>query len=54
MKPSSYLEHFGLRQAPFSKELEDASLWIPSSKQELLDALEQALRERQSVLLMGE
>lgn len=54
MKPSSYLEHFGLRQAPFSKELEDASLWIPSSKQELLDELEQALRERQSVLLMGE
>jgi type II secretory pathway predicted ATPase ExeA len=54
MKTSSYLEHFGLRQAPFSKELDDTSLWLPTSKQELLDDLEHALRERQSVLLMGE
>lgn len=54
MPTPSYLEHFTLRNAPFSKELGDTALWLPTSKQELLDELEQSLHERQSVLLMGE
>jgi general secretion pathway protein A len=29
---SSDLSLFGLRSAPFSKELEDADLWLPESK----------------------
>lgn len=51
---SSELASFGLRTAPFSKELEDAELWLPSSKQQLVDDLEAALAERSSVLLVGE
>ena len=28
-----YLSHFGLREPPFSKEVPDMELWLPSSKQ---------------------
>jgi type II secretory pathway predicted ATPase ExeA len=51
---SSELGFFGLRTAPFSKELDDAELWLPTSKQVLVDDLEAALLERASVLLVGE
>ena len=44
----------GLSQAPFAKDLPDAKLWLPSSKQALLEALLQALSERASVALLGE
>jgi type II secretory pathway predicted ATPase ExeA len=50
----SYVTAFGLRTAPFSKEIDDAALWLPQSKQQLVDAVEEALRERASVLLLGE
>ena len=30
---SSYLTAFGLSEPPFSKEVPDADLWLPSSKQ---------------------
>jgi hypothetical protein len=29
---AAYLSHFDLRQAPFSKEIVDADLWVPPSK----------------------
>lgn len=51
---SSDLSCFGLRATPFSKELDDAELWLPSSKQVLVDDLQAALDERASVLLVGE
>jgi general secretion pathway protein A len=51
---SSDLTHFGLREAPFSKEIDDAELWLPSSKKDLVDDLEAALADRESVLLVGE
>ena len=35
----SYLDHFALKAAPFSKEIEDADLWLPSSKTALVDDL---------------
>ncbi len=50
----AYLSAFGLRQAPFSKEIDDGDLWLPSSKQAVVDALSEALAERASVLLVGE
>lgn len=53
MKPQ-YLLHFGLDSAPFSKEIADSALWLPPSKAPLVDALEAAIRERSSVLLVGE
>ena len=49
-----YLTHFALTEAPFTKELPDDALWLPSSKVALIDELCEAMRARQSVLLVGE
>jgi len=54
MASSSDLSAFGLRFSPFSKEIDDADLWLPESKTTLVDDIEEALAERQSVLLLGE
>ncbi len=53
MSPNTLL-HFDLKKAPFSKEIADADLWLPPSKEPLVDALESAVRARTSVLLVGE
>jgi len=45
---------FELDEAPFSKEIHDADLWLPPSKQPIVDALCEAVRARQCVLLTGE
>lgn len=54
MSSTAYLAHFGLKEAPFSKEIPDAELWLPSSKLAVVDALLEALEERASVVLVGE
>jgi general secretion pathway protein A len=51
---AAWLPHFGLKAAPFTKEIADNDLWLPPSKATLVDELCGALRERQSVLLVGE
>jgi general secretion pathway protein A len=51
---SEWLAAFGLRVSPFFKEIDDADLWLPESKAALVTDIEQALDERQSVLLLGE
>lgn len=49
-----WLAHFGLTESPFSKEIGDSDLWLPTSKLSLVDGLIEALGERSSVLLVGE
>jgi general secretion pathway protein A len=49
-----WLRHFGLSDAPFSKDVSDDDLWLPSSKQALVDALVDAIEAREHVLLVGE
>jgi len=49
-----YLAHFGFSSAPFSKEIPDDKLWLPSSKVSLIDEICEALKDRESVLLTGE
>ena len=51
---AKYLAHFGLKAAPFSKEIADGDLWMPPSKKAVVDELIEALEERASVLLTGE
>jgi general secretion pathway protein A len=51
---SAYLAAVGLKEQPFSKEIPDAELWLPTSKQAVVDSLIGALGERTSVLLVGE
>jgi len=54
MATSSDLSAFGLRSSPFTKEIDDADLWLPESKAALVADIEESLAERQSVLLLGE
>jgi type II secretory pathway predicted ATPase ExeA len=53
MSPET-LSLFGLSADPFSKEIDDADLWLPPSKQGLLDELVDATEARKSVALVGE
>jgi type II secretory pathway predicted ATPase ExeA len=53
MNPT-YAAHFGLKAAPFTKEIPDSQLWLPSSKVALLDELCEALQEKTSIVLVGE
>ena len=53
MSPET-LSVFGLSAEPFSKEIDDADLWLPPSKQDLLDELVDAAEARKSVTLVGE
>ena len=50
----AWLGFFGFKEAPFSKEIGDADLWLPSSKAALVDELCEALEDRASVVLVGE
>lgn len=50
----TYLRAFELGESPFSKEIADAELWLPPSKQALVDELCEALSERASIALVGE
>lgn len=50
----AYLGFFGFKDAPFSKEIGDADLWLPSSKTVVVEELLEALHQRQSVALVGE
>jgi general secretion pathway protein A len=49
-----YLSHFGLDQIPFSKEIADADLWLPPSKESVVHELQEAVDEHASVILTGE
>jgi general secretion pathway protein A len=49
----AYVDHFGFKTAPFSKEIPGAELWLPPSKVALIDELCDALREKSSVVLVG-
>jgi type II secretory pathway predicted ATPase ExeA len=49
-----YLSHFGLSAPPFCKDIGDAELWMPPSKQSLVEDLTDAMHARASALLTGE
>jgi hypothetical protein len=51
---SAYLDHFGLRSEPFSKEIEDGKLWLPDSKRGLVDELVACVQERKHAVVTGE
>jgi type II secretory pathway predicted ATPase ExeA len=50
----AYVAFFGFKDAPFTKEISDADLWLPSSKTTVVDELCEALSERGSAALIGE
>lgn len=48
------LEAYDPTTDPFSKDVEDADLWLPPSKEALVGAIESAVAMRRHVLLTGE
>jgi len=51
---SAYVTHFGFDGAPFSKEIADDKLWLPPSKEGLVDEVCDALKDRESLVLTGD
>jgi hypothetical protein len=49
-----WLSHFGFAEPPFSKEIADGELWVPSSREPLVDEVVDACTERGHVLFTGE
>ena len=54
MRAPNWLRHFGLEQPPFDKDVTDTALWLPSSKEAVVERLVEAIEEHQHVLLTGE
>ena len=54
MSAPQWLRAFGFHRPPFSKELVDDELWVPSSRERVVDAIVEACQERGHVLLTGE
>ena len=53
-RQAQWQRHFGLTASPFSKDVDDDDLWMPSSKLVLVDELVEAIEGRGHVLLAGE
>jgi general secretion pathway protein A len=49
-----YISFFSFTRAPFDKEVGDKDLWLPPSKQEIVDGLCEAAHERQCTLVTGD
>jgi type II secretory pathway predicted ATPase ExeA len=54
MSPEPFVRYFTLTDLPFSKEIPDNDLWLPPSKQTLVEHLCEAIEQRAQVLLVGE
>ncbi len=50
----SYVRFFTLSDAPFSKEIQDGDLWLPPSKEALVEEVCEAVHDHAQVLLVGE
>lgn len=51
---SRWLSHWGLREAPFTKEISDADLWVPASRTAAIERLVETCRDRGHAVLAGE
>ncbi len=49
-----WLTQWGLREAPFTKEIGDADLWIPASRVGAVERLVETCRDRGHAILVGE
>lgn len=54
MSTASYVAFFGFSLAPFVKEIQDSDLWLPPSKQDVVDGLCEAAVERECAFLLGD
>ena len=49
-----WIAHFDLDEAPFSKAIADNDLWVPASRQPIVDELVQSCEDHSHILLTGE
>jgi type II secretory pathway predicted ATPase ExeA len=54
MSAARWFTHFGLSEMPFSKDIEDKDLWLPSSREQIVDGVVNALSDHHHVMLVGE
>lgn len=54
MSRSTWMAHFGLTTAPFAKDIDDGDLWLPSSREAVVDTIVEAAEEHQHTLLVSE
>lgn len=54
MTTPKWLGRFTLTEPPFSKQISDSQLWLPSSRKAIVADLVEAISERHHVLLVGE
>jgi general secretion pathway protein A len=54
MSSLSYLAHYGFSSAPFTKDIADADLWIPPSKELVVEGLCEAAEAHECAVLVGE
>jgi len=53
VRAPAWLRHFGLKDAPFSKDLDDRDLWLPTSRKDVVDDLVDALGQRHHAVIVG-
>jgi type II secretory pathway predicted ATPase ExeA len=51
---SRWLAHWGMTEAPFTKEIGDADLWVPASRKNAVERLVETCRDRGHAVLVGE
>lgn len=54
MSNPKWLRDFGLSDSPFSKDLDDADLWLPESRIEVVDTLVESLENHEHAVVVGE
>ena len=54
MKAPAWLRNFGLSDSPFSKDLPDDELWMPTTNKHLIGEMVDAVHAHQHILLVGE
>ena len=52
--PNDLLNYFGLERPAFSKEIDDAHLWLPPSKHSVVERICRAVENHKSVSLVGD
>jgi general secretion pathway protein A len=54
MSHTGYVAFFGFQLAPFVKEIADSDLWLPPSKQDVVDGVCEAAAEHECCLVTGD
>ncbi len=54
MTRPTWLSQFGLNESPFAKDFDEKNLWLPTTRETIVDELVHAAKEHEHVILVGE